>query len=164
LTQTTTYYAQARNTSTSCVSSSRLSVKGTVNAYGAAGSAPGTCGCASGLLNCSGTCKTTCFAFTACPGISEVQVYTSSVTNGEGMANTNSACLSLGTGWRPVGAEAGSCLCENYLRPNADTQTVIGNKSHNEDWEYSQLRYSVKSGCMLTGDKNMKFVRLLCVK
>jgi hypothetical protein len=111
LTQTTTYYAEARNTTTSCVSSSRLSVSGIVNQYGIAGSAPGTCGCASGLLTCSGLCQATCGNFTVCAGITEMT--TATVDGNDTQSVARSTCQAMGTGWRlPSNAEA-ACICAN---------------------------------------------------
>jgi hypothetical protein len=54
------YYAQGRNSTTSCLSASRTSVTATVTQPGASGAAPTSCGCASGLTACNGKCAATC--------------------------------------------------------------------------------------------------------
>jgi hypothetical protein len=118
LTATTTYYAQARNiTVATCVSASRLAVKGTVTAYGTSGSAPGTCGCASELTDCSGTCLasccTNCASWTTCSGFTQVSnvSYENSTTMNWSTADT--FCRAKGTGWRlPTRTEL-QCMCSS---------------------------------------------------
>jgi hypothetical protein len=56
LSNSTTYYAQTRNITTNCVSTSRLAVMATVSFPGSAGQAPTSCGCVTGTTNCGSTC------------------------------------------------------------------------------------------------------------
>jgi hypothetical protein len=112
LTDTTTYYAQARNTTVAtCVSASRLAVKGTVGAYSGSGSAPGTCGCAEGLIDCSGTCLSSCW--TDCSGFTQVSSvsYEGSTTMSWSTANT--FCQNKGTGWRLPTVSELQCMCSS---------------------------------------------------
>jgi hypothetical protein len=111
LTQTTTYYAESRNTSMNCVSSSRLSVTVTINQYGTAGSEPSTCGCAPGLTSSGDTCQAASSPFTACKGVTEV-----TATQTEGSVNwydANTICANKGSGWRLPSYSELLCLCAN---------------------------------------------------
>jgi hypothetical protein len=114
LTQTTTYYAKARNTNTpGCVSSSRLGVTGTVRAYGSAGSAPGQCGCGTGLTNCSGTCKSSCSAFTACSGFTMVTDLIFEQGKALAWYKAKATCTDKGSGWTLPNASQLACLYDN---------------------------------------------------
>jgi hypothetical protein len=113
LTQTTTYYAQARNTTTHCVSSSRLSVTGKVSQPGTAGSAPGDCGCKSELAECFGTCLTYVDECTSCAGAGSVTPRSLQPETGLTWDDAVLYCSGLGTGWRlPTVLEA-QCACAN---------------------------------------------------
>jgi hypothetical protein len=109
LSESITYYAQARNSIIGCLRATRSAVKATV-LYNpsSAGNATNACGCANSLLDCNGICLTSC-NYLACPGIAEVAFnkkyeYASQPT-------ARIACQQLGSGWRLPTLLEMMCLC-----------------------------------------------------
>jgi hypothetical protein len=92
----TTYYAQSRNTTTQCVSSSRLAVAVTVIPYGTRGQQPGACGCAAPLELCLAACNFCSATFTACSGITEVRYGNDGTTSTMDWSTANNVCSNAG--------------------------------------------------------------------
>jgi hypothetical protein len=156
LSQTTQLYAQARNTTANCVSSSRLVVTGTVDQYGAEGSAPGTCGCASCLTNCSGTCTASCHLFTACSGFTEVYVV---LDKKSGQQGASQVCQAHGTSWRLPTIEELQCLCVNRL----DAEIPDGDYWSSTSPGSSPLRTSFPT-CQTQALVSTYNINILCVR
>jgi hypothetical protein len=170
----TTYYAQARNTNTNCVSTSRLPVGATVATQQSGNNeAKNACGCASGLLDCSGTCKTDCCSdcasFTSCNGFSMMTDRNLERGGDNGLMNwstANSVCTSKGTGWRlPTSSEL-LCLDLNYIAPNVPGGWVSGEYWSSTASSSGHLTvYITQAGAGWTNDKSNSDTNYIkCVK
>jgi hypothetical protein len=158
-----TYYAEARNTTTGCVSETRLAVGAYVGNPAAAGQAADPmCGCESALSNCSGTCKACCGWADLCSTFNER--YPSVAVGGKllGWTIASESCYALGTGWRlPTKTELQciiahkECLDGLYYEANYWTYTYSQGSEH-----YSC--YMVTGECVHTANVNSMWTT--CVK
>jgi hypothetical protein len=113
LSASTTYYTQARNSTTGCLSAVRTAVTATINTYGAAGQSPTTCGCDKGLAPCGELCSASCQDFTQCDGFSVVFFGRNAGKPNVTLAAAEAYCTSLGAGWFMPNWSQGICICEN---------------------------------------------------
>jgi hypothetical protein len=120
----TTAYTLYVKTTAGCSATQANAATVTVAQPGAAGAAPTACGCAEGLSECSGTCTATACNFTACKGITEVEMYNNYIVNRYTWTSANATCSAKGSNWRLPSLSELQCLCtnKNYI-PNGYVDT-----------------------------------------
>jgi hypothetical protein len=107
----TTAYTLYAKTAEGCVASAAGAAAVEVTQPGAEGEEATACACASGLNNCSGTCKVSCTAFTLCETIVEVS---DNPSDGYGLLSAMyTLCTNKGAGWRIPELGELACLCSH---------------------------------------------------
>jgi hypothetical protein len=161
LNATTTYSVSVKNAN-NCVSTAATGTI-TVNPYGQEWQAPGVCGCAPGLQNCSGTCQIYCgTTWTSCSGFT--QVTADAYENGTTMNwNTaNAYCGGLGAGWRLPSRTELQCMCKNKTSlPGGSTINIYWSGSvHSQEGHF----LIVFSDCSLGNYADHMRIYVKCVK